>query len=86
MARTPIDITALELDESGRVVLSDDLLDKITASELIVSAGANPQWCPGTSNWSCTNSQICERSSNGWCTNENFCDFAQNRFCYDSPV
>lgn len=74
MSNTRIDVVNLGLDEFGRVVLSDDLLDSIEGCDQIVSAGAN-SGC-GT-NSSCTNN-MCSGSSNGWCTNTLQCDGASN--------
>lgn len=63
MPGTKIDVTKLVLDELGRAVLSDDLLDQIENSESTLSAGGSNLHCPGTTNGSCTNGS-CAGSSN----------------------
>lgn len=84
MPNTRIDIGTLGLDELGRVILSDDLLDMIEGCDDIQSAGANGP-CVGTTNGACTNS-MCSNSANGSCTNTVSCSFAHNVHCYDDPI
>lgn len=71
-------ITKLELDEFGRTVLSDDLLEAVEDMVDFPTAGGansacnNGSGCNGTTNGVCTNS-ICEGSSNGRCYAEVGC-------------
>lgn len=83
MARLTIDLNGLSLDEFGRVVLSDDLLDQIEDCTAILSAGANSQ-CTGSANGSCTNIS-CGNSSNGWCTNTIHCSGSSNATSCQRP-
>ena len=83
MVDTNLGIEGLELDELGRVVLSDEMLNLAVTCTEITSAGANIS-CPGSSNpTSCTNSTTCNYSQNGgYCNNGSSCSSATNRvFC-----
>ena len=77
MSNIRIDVISLGLDDLGRVVLSDDLLDAVDQCDHIVSAGANTECGGYSSNASCTN-YSCGGSSNGWCTNTLQCDGTAN--------
>lgn len=69
----------IELDELGRVVLSDDMLEVATDNVGVSSAGANG-YCTGSSNpTSCSNSASCNYSQNGtYCTNGGSCGNSSN--------
>jgi hypothetical protein len=77
MTKIRIDPVTLGLDTLGRVVLSDDILERIEDCPHIVSAGANTG-CP-PSNTGCTNNP-CPGSMNTWCTNLSGCDATMNTF------
>lgn len=69
----------LELDELGRVILPDGMLDDLVKSDGLVSAGANPTYCQGSSNITCTNGGSCTGTTNsGNCTNRTNCNFSNN--------
>jgi hypothetical protein len=85
MPRPKIDVASLAIDGLGRVVIPDDLLDKIEACEHILSAGAN-SLCPGSTNGGCSNGG-CGNSSNQECNNSIYCQGAQNhQYCQDGPI
>ena len=72
------------LDESGRAILSDDVLGGVEAAFESASAGGLNGVCNGTTNGDCFNSTACRNSSNSSnCTNQTSCDGASNpRDCY----
>jgi hypothetical protein len=85
MSKPRIDVASLTMDEFGRAVLPDEVLEQIDACEPIVSAGAN-QSCGGSTNGSCTNG-ACGGSSNQWCNNTFACYGASNaNYCVDAPI
>jgi hypothetical protein len=86
MRNSTIDFQDLVLDEFGRVVLSDNLLDRIEESVGILSAGSiSNANCPGTSNESCQN-LMCNGSSNRACNNLTACLETQNlSTCFYEP-
>lgn len=72
MSNPVIELEAFALDELGRVVLSEEMIDRIDCCQTMISAGANIS-CTGSSNGSCTNSSYCSDSTNSWCTNSFTC-------------
>jgi hypothetical protein len=85
MAKPGIDVAALAIDELGRTVLPDELLDQIEACESLLSAGANLS-CPGGTNGGCSNGS-CGNSTNGFCTNSSTCFGAMTvAYCVDGPI
>lgn len=81
MAIRGFDLLNLQLDETGRALLPDDLLERIEASASIVFAGGDNVSCGDTGNGSCSNVS-CSGSTNGsGCSNES-CDGATNyKYC-----
>lgn len=73
----------LELDELGRVVLTDAALQSIDDLGLTIAGGTDGQTNSGT----CVNSANCAGSTNGQCTNsQNACSRASNSTrCIDGP-
>lgn len=73
----------LELDELGRVVLSDADLMAIDDLGLVSAGGTDGQTNSGT----CTNSASCAGSTNGQCTNaQGACSRASNTGrCVEGP-
>jgi hypothetical protein len=85
MSKSGIDVARLALDELGRTVLPDDLLDQIMACEHTLSAGANGS-CWGTSNAGCSNG-ACGDSTNWSCTNYDYCGYSSNHhYCVGGPL
>ena len=80
MKNSAFELESFALDEFGRVVLSDDLIDKIECSQDITLAGANSYDCGLSSNTSCTNSGSCGYSSNSWCSNPSSCTGSTNSY------
>lgn len=61
----------LTLDQTGRVVLSDDDLNHFEEELRVLTAGATPTantYCNGSSNSTCNNTW-CDRSMNTICSN-----------------
>jgi hypothetical protein len=76
MSGIGLDLGSIGLDEAGRVVLSDEILDELNAVRMIVSAGG--------SNTSCTNAP-CVGETNVICSNTQ-CEGATNKmYCIDGP-
>jgi hypothetical protein len=86
MASKGIYLADLALDEFGRAVLPEDLLDTIETEAAELSAGGTNIQCGcGTANQGCTNS-YCPGSMNGGCTNQVYCEGSSNtRFCLGEP-
>jgi hypothetical protein len=81
----PVDFVAgLALDDMGRAILPDEILDQLDDTPAVLSAGAN-QSCGGTTNGTCTNGG-CGSSSNTYCTNQIGCYLSSNKFCNDEPI
>ena len=87
MPTTKPDLTGLALDELGRVILHDEVLDEIEKCSTTLSAGGYNGWCYQSTNGYCKNGE-CGGSTNGsHCTNESYCGGATNhRFCIDGPI
>ena len=79
MPEALIDIASLCLDEFGRVILSDDMLDAIAEGETYAGGGLNYN-CSGSSNGGCTNG-VCDHTGNSWCTNSGSCFGGSNGIC-----
>lgn len=79
-------LSDIRLDESGKVVMSDELLDMVCEHDGMVSAGSNGGDCESGRNISCTNSSSCNESSNGWCTNSDQCGGTSNGACRTDTV
>lgn len=80
-----MDLEGLGVDDLGRAVLPDDLLELVDRSEHVLSAGGSTNGpCGGSTNSSCSNGS-CTSTSNGSCSNV-ACGGSTNRFCYDSPI
>jgi hypothetical protein len=77
MPKSEIDISAMTLDELGRVVLSDAMLERVEKHDQLLSAGGSNLQCGGSTNGSCTNS-ACSGSTNGSCTNQITCGASSN--------
>lgn len=78
MSAKDLDIGKIALDDAGRVILSDEMLDRFNASPLIVSAGG--------SNEGCTNGD-CSGSSNSLSCSNTHCDGSQNKlYCNNGPI
>ena len=74
-----VDVLGVSLDSAGRVVLSDEDLDRAFNSEDLVVAGADVQ-----SNRACCNGRDCEASGNIQCTNvRGACGGSTNIGCRD---
>jgi hypothetical protein len=84
MSKSGIDVAKLGIDELGRTILPDDLLDRIEACEHTLSAGANGA-CWNTSNTGCSN-VLCNGSWNTGCSNSMNCYESMNHFCVDGPI
>ena len=82
-----IDLSGIALDDAGRAVLSDDILENVEEHCETASAGGLNGSCPDTSNGDCFNS-YCRGSSNSTsCTNQTECAGASNhRYCYEYPI
>lgn len=77
MSKTVLNLAGIELDATGRVILSDDDLIALEADAEIVSAGGNwNTWCSGGYN-PCGNT-LCSGSTNGGCTNTISCSGTTN--------
>jgi hypothetical protein len=75
MSHNPND---LKLDRLGRVVLSDDVLDRLRESTIILAAGGANDFC--------TNAE-CGGTTNNWQCSNGHCDGSTNpRTCADGPI
>jgi len=82
MSKSPNLPLAFELDENGRAVLPEEVLDAIHEAPQYASAGGlNGSACDKTTNDICTNSQNCDGSDNSQCTNQGSCDPTINTSC-----
>ena len=75
----------LALDNFGRVVLTDGLIEKIENYDTDLSAGGTNTSCGGTANGGCSNNR-CDGSVNASCTNQITCRSSANGFNCQSPV
>lgn len=82
-----INLSEIALDDAGRAVLSDDVLENVEAHFDTPSAGGSNGYCPDSNNGNCFNT-YCRGSHNGEsCTNQTECAGAHNhRFCYEYPI
>lgn len=72
-----LDINALELDDEGRLVLSESLLDELSTLADLTFAGGSDLNGSG-----CTNSGNCSGSiNNSQCTNSGNCSGSRNYKC-----
>jgi hypothetical protein len=78
MSNSKIDIASLGLDDLGRVVLSDDFLDKIGECTVILTAGGSNDACSNGSCAGTTNNMTC---SNGYCQ-----DSTNRPYCVPGPI
>jgi hypothetical protein len=87
MTKPVIDVATLALDELGRTLLPDELLDQIEASESMLSSGGQNACCQcGSTNGGCSNGH-CDNTSNGGCINSISCVGATNsHYCVDGPI
>ena len=74
-------LTALRLDELGRVVLDECDLAALAVSVGFMNAGANSLDCNSTTNNRCSNSSACGNNDNERCTNLLACGGATNSRC-----
>lgn len=83
MANQLIDLDSFALDSLGRVILSDELLDRVRGEVISPLAGGytNEFYCSGTWNGSCSNLTSCGSSSNAGCTNNFECRGSSNGSC-----
>lgn len=72
-------VQTLSLDDLGRVVLSDSMLEQIEGCDQALLAGGTNTRCGGTANSSCVNS-ACNGTLNGSCTNQVTCQESANTF------
>jgi hypothetical protein len=77
MSKVTLAISGIALDDLGRTILSDEILEHIENFVDTSSAGANLS-CTGTTNGSCTNG-FCGGSANTSCTNQTSCMGATNQ-------
>ena len=79
MREPSLPIDRLELDHLGRVVLPENLVDELTDASELSSAGANPTYCVGSGNITCTNGGSCMGTTNhANCTNRTNCSYSNN--------
>ncbi len=79
MSNSKIEIDGLSLDEFGRVVLAEDVLDQIEQSfEILTAGGVSNTGCSGT-NQTCSNTN-CGDSWNSNCSNSG-CEGTTNNHC-----
>lgn len=74
-------VSAVKLDELGRVILPDEVISEIEKHTECLIAGANLR-CGGTSNAACTNGS-CNGSANMACSNMVTCGQATNVIACD---
>ena len=84
MHATNIILTDFALDDLGRVILSDAIIEQIHGYEDLQSAGGANLSCGGSANGGCTNAR-CDGSMNGSCTNSMTCESAANMLACQSP-
>jgi hypothetical protein len=77
MSRDKSGIQDIQLDDLGRIVLSDPELSHIDILEGTSAGGAN-SYCNGTINGTCQNSVSCGLSGNSSCNNLLACVSSQN--------
>ena len=75
-----VDILGLDLDEFGRVILADDVLDLIEQCTAAMFAGGGTNLLCGGANPSCSN-VTCTGSTNGACSNTVQCIGTTNNRC-----
>lgn len=79
-----IRLDELSLDNLGRVILSDAIIEQLEKCEnLLFSGGANLN-CGGSANGGCSNAR-CDGSLNGSCTNSMSCTSAANMLACQNP-
>jgi hypothetical protein len=79
MSEASVPLDRLELDQLGRVILPDTLVDVLIEAKELSIAGANPSYCVGSSNGSCTNSGSCMGTTNyASCSNPVNCSSSNN--------
>ena len=72
-----VELSQLSLDEDGRVVLSDDVLEELEKFAQICIAGGSNGTCGGSTNSTCSNT-FCSGSTNSTCSNIS-CGRARNQ-------
>lgn len=82
MSKAIVDLAVLSLDETGRVILSDQDLAVLQKIEAVPLAGGANQDCNGLSNGHCINEGLCNDSINSnVCTNSGQCNRSGNQVC-----
>lgn len=78
-------LSDIALDNSGKAVLPDSMLEAIEKIPVIASSGgANTDSCNYTDNGNCSNTGNCTGSENVECSNVEFCGDTQNGSCPSS--
>ncbi|HZW06696.1 MAG TPA: hypothetical protein VFF65_06205 [Phycisphaerales bacterium] len=81
MSTKGLDVSALALDATGRVVLGDPELEHIAAlASVTLAAGLNRR-CSGTNPRNCVNSNCDGSINNDSCSNSGGCDNTNNYGC-----
>jgi hypothetical protein len=73
MSGKDLDLRNIALDDAGRVVLSDDVLEQLNAAPLIVSAGGSNETCTNGSCGGSSNTISCSNTQCDGSTNKNYC-------------
>ena len=78
-----VDHLTLVLDDTGRIILSDeDLLVLDVVGSVAFAAGGNADCAGSVNSASCINDGNCHSSGNSQtCTNSGNCDYSANRVC-----
>lgn len=74
-------LDGMRLDDTGRIVLSDETLAEMDLSLQVDVAGGGDNWFCGGTNGECNNTWFCGDSSNATCSNTDRCSGASNLQC-----
>jgi hypothetical protein len=82
--KNEIMLNTLQIDNLGRIILTDDIINLIEDHDQLISSGGTNWRCNGTANGSCSNA-LCSESLNGSCTNQSACGSSANAFSCQNP-
>lgn len=73
-----INMGELNLDNLGRIILPDEILERINASPFVISAGG--------ANDSCSNGECANSTNSTACTNTSCTGSKNQLYCVDGPI
>jgi len=86
MRAKAFNILNIELDDSGRAILPEDILEKVEALVTVATAGGDNYSCENTGNGTCSNVG-CIGSTNGTdCSNVECAGSTNFRGCMRGPI